>query len=173
MLYPREQTPPFEADLYSGGRWRLSEQSPRNFTMIVVYRGVHCPICKSYVTALNEQVAEFEALGVAPFIVSSDSRERAERATAEWDISQLPLGYGLDFKMGASWGLYISDKLREAEPPQFFEPGMFLIRPDQTLFYTSVQNMPFGRPEFGQLLAALNRVLEMNIPARGQIKLTE
>ncbi|TDJ71456.1 MAG: AhpC/TSA family protein, partial [Proteobacteria bacterium] len=34
MLKPRMNTPDLELDTLEGGKWRLSDQSPENFTMI-------------------------------------------------------------------------------------------------------------------------------------------
>ncbi len=171
MLYPRDPVPPFRSELVNGGSWDLAERTPTNFAMIVVYRSFHCPICKLHLTALNERAPELESLGLDILVTSADTRERAERAREEWGLTRLTIGHSLDFAMGHSWGLYISDKRSEAEPALFFEPGLFLVKPDLTLFYTSIQNMPFGRPEWGQLIMALNRILELDIPARGQVKL--
>ncbi len=171
MLYPRDPVPPFEAPSLDGGLWRLADQEPENFTMIVVYRSLHCVACKAYLKALNEQVSGFDAIGVEAFVVSADSRERAIQAKEEWDLHNLKMGYGLDLRMGHSWGLYISDRRNDAEPELFFEPGLFIIKRDGTLFYRSVQNLAFGRPEWGEVLMALNRFLELDIPARGQVKL--
>ena len=54
------------------------------------------------------------------------------------------------------------------EPALFSEPGVFIVRPDDTLYYGAVQTMPFARPHFDELLAALDFALEKNYPARGE-----
>ena len=43
MLVPRKPVPSLEFDTLGGGRWSLEAQVPRLFTMIVFYRGLHCP----------------------------------------------------------------------------------------------------------------------------------
>jgi len=50
----------------------------------------------------------------------------------------------------------------------FAEPGVFVIRPDQTLYYGSVQTMPFVRPSFRELVSALDFMIENDYPARGE-----
>lgn len=50
----------------------------------------------------------------------------------------------------------------------FAEPGVFLVRPDGTLFWGAVQTMPFARPLFSELLAAVDFVLAKDYPARGE-----
>ncbi|MCU0769463.1 MAG: hypothetical protein MUD07_08855 [Burkholderiaceae bacterium] len=50
----------------------------------------------------------------------------------------------------------------------FAEPGIFLIRPDRTLYFASVQTMPFARPHFADMLPAIDYVIKNDYPARGE-----
>ena len=50
----------------------------------------------------------------------------------------------------------------------FGEPGLFLIRPDHTVYYQAIQSMPFGRPSFRGMLGGIDFVLENDYPARGE-----
>ena len=45
------------------------------------------------------------------------------------------------------------------EPALFSEPGVFIVRPDGTLYYGAVQTMPFAGPHFDELLAAIDFAL--------------
>jgi hypothetical protein len=54
------------------------------------------------------------------------------------------------------------------EPPIFSEPGVFLIKPDLTIYYLSVQSMPFVRPNFGEMVQAVDYIIKNNYPARGE-----
>jgi hypothetical protein len=56
-----------------------------------------------------------------------------------------------------------------AEPPLFSEPGIFLVRPDRTLYFSSVQTMPFARPHLADILGALDFVIAEDYPARGEV----
>jgi hypothetical protein len=55
------------------------------------------------------------------------------------------------------------------EPALFAEPALFLIRADRTLYFASVQTMPFARPRFADVLSALDFVIANNYPARGEV----
>jgi hypothetical protein len=46
----------------------------------------------------------------------------------------------------------------------FSEPGLFLVRPDRTLYIDSVQAMPFARAHFTDILTALDYVVAKNYP---------
>jgi peroxiredoxin len=170
---PRQPVPPLSAALSGGGRFDLSAETPKNFVLVVFYRGLHCPICRRYLTDLDSKVEEFEMRGVSVIAVSTDNAERAERTTTEWGLKHLRIGYGLSLRMARAWGLYISTsrgKTAEGfeEPVLFPEPGIFLVRPDGTLYYSSVQTLPFSRPHFDDILAAIDYVIERNYPARGE-----
>lgn len=45
--------------------------------VLVVYRGAHCPICKSYLKTLNEVQNDFADARVTVYALSADPRERA------------------------------------------------------------------------------------------------
>ena len=51
----------------------------------------------------------------------------------------------------------------------FVEPALFLVRPDRTLYYASVQSMPFGRPCFEEMLSGIEKAVAKDYPARGEI----
>ena len=44
----------------------------------------------------------------------------------------------------------------------------FLIKPDQTIYYLSVQSMPFVRPNFSEMLQAVDYIIKNDYPARGE-----
>ena len=43
-----------------------------------------------------------------------------------------------------------------------------VIRPDNTVYYLSVQSMPFVRPNFAEMVQALDFVIKNDYPARGE-----
>lgn len=173
-LKPRKPVPTLEFDTVGGGRWSLAAQTPRSFTMVVFYRGLHCPVCRKYTAELNAMLPDFERRGVAPVIASTDSRERAEETKSKWGLSALTVGYGVSIGTARQWGLYISSgrgttSAGVEEPAQFAEPGLFLVKPDGTLYWASVSSMPFARPHFGEIAQAIDFALAKNYPARGEL----
>ena len=59
MLTPGQSVPDLDLELTIGARFQLSKQSPENFTMLVFYRGKHCPICKRYLEELGGKLDKF------------------------------------------------------------------------------------------------------------------
>jgi peroxiredoxin len=173
-LMPRQSVPELVVDLVGGGAWRLSEQRPRNLSLIVFYRGRHCPQCQKQLTDLNRKMDDFALRGVDAIAISTDWRDRAEDAKAAWGLDRVPVGHGLSIQGARRWGLFISTSRGKTstgfdEPPLFSEPGIFLVRPDGTLYASIVQTMPFVRLHFTELLPAIDSILEKNYPARGEV----
>ncbi len=173
-LMPRQPVPALDVPLVGGGSWSLAGQTPENFTLISFYRGLHCPICSKYLGDLNRKLDAFAERGVTAIAISSDGEDRAREAKEKWQLDRLPVGYGLELDKAREWGLYISSSRGKTSagievPALFNEPGLFLVRPDGTLYFGSVQTMPFARPGFGEVLQALDFVLKADYPARGEV----
>lgn len=166
-LKPNQIVPDLSLPVVGGGTFELSGQSPENFTMVVFYRGLHCPICSTYVADLDKKLDQFQEKGVNAVAVSTDTGERAAQSKKDWGIDRLPIAYDMPVEAGREWGLYASKSIKPEEPDMFLEPGLFLIRPDRTLYAGSVQTMPFARPHWDDLLGAVGFVLENEYPARG------
>lgn len=172
-IIPRTKTPDLEFETVGGGTWRLADRKPKNFTMIVAYRGLHCPICKNYLRDLDRMADDFTARGVDIVVVSSDEKARAEEAVKSWELENLTVGYGLPIDKAREWGLFVSTSRGKTsagieEPPHFNEPGLFLVRPDQTLYASNIVTMPFTRPRFADVLGAIGTIIERDYPARGE-----
>ena len=173
MLKPRKPVPALEFDTVGGARWSLAAQKPQNFTMVVFYRGFHCPVCRRYTSELNGMIGEFDKRGVSTVITSTDSRERAAEAKEKWGLPILTVGYGISIEKAREWGLYISTSRGVTsagveEPPLFAEPGLFLVKPDGTLYWGNVSTMPFARPQFNDIAGAIDFAVAKNYPARGE-----
>ena len=168
MLTPGQPVPDLDLELTIDARFQLSKQKPENFLMLVFYRGKHCPICKSYLEELGGKLEKFTELGVTPFAISMDSRERALVSHEEWATHDLPLAFGLSEEQAREWGLFLSEKRPDSDEPELFsEPGLFLVKPDGTLYFEEVQSGPFARPPLDEMLSAIQFVLENDYPVRG------
>ncbi len=167
-LKPRRPVPDLKLPLVGGGEFDLRAHAPQAFSLLVFYRGLHCPICRRYLTELHEKLPQFEALGVKPIAISSDTRERAEQSVAEWGLNRLRVAWGLPIAQARDWGLYISTAVRPTDPPLFNEPGFALVRPDMTLQYIALGNSPWGRPPIAEMLTAVDSFIKNNVPPRGE-----
>lgn len=172
-LMPRTPVPALNVPLTAGGRFVLGAKPGEHFDLIVFYRGLHCPICAKYLMELERLTPEFNQRGVQVLAISSDNQERAVAMAEKVHATALQFGYGLTLPSARQWGLYLSASRGKTsigleEPALFSEPGVFLVRPDGTLYYGAVQTMPFARPQFQDLLGAIDFVIANDYPARGE-----
>ncbi|MBR9651204.1 peroxiredoxin-like family protein [Thalassovita aquimarina] len=173
MLIPRQKTPNLTLPTLDHGRFDLATEQSERGTLICFYRGLHCPICANYLKELEKRVSEFAERGVNCIAVSSDGEDRTRAMAEKIGATSLRFGYDLPLSVARDWGLYISTSRGKTsigieEPALFSEPGLFMITPEQTLYYGSVQTMPFVRPHFAELVGALDFAIANDYPARGE-----
>lgn len=173
VLKPRQAVPSLEVATLKGP-WSLSAQTPEHFTMLVFYRGVHCPLCSKYLQELDKLAADFEQAGVTVLALSSDDKERAQQSSDDWNLQNVNLAYDVSVEQARAWGLHRSagkgkTSVGIEEPAEFSEPGLFLIRADETLYWSQISTMPFARPHFKEILGALGFVVANDYPARGEL----
>ncbi|MGB3798130.1 MAG: peroxiredoxin-like family protein [Alteraurantiacibacter sp.] len=170
MLKPGTTAPDLDLPLTIDARFVLSDQTPANFTMLVFYRGKHCPICKNYLEELGGRLSDFTDRGINVFAISMDSEERAMVSDSEWETHDLPLAHDLSEQQARGWGLYISEKREGSEEPEMFsEPGLFLLRPDRSIFFAVTQSAPFTRPSLDELLKGIDFAIDKDYPTRGTL----
>jgi peroxiredoxin len=168
-LIPTQSVPDFTVPMTDGGQFQLSQRAGDNFTLLLFYRGLHCPICKGQLRDLQKKLNDFAERGVTCVAISMDDQKRAEQSASNWGIDELMLGYGLTEATARELGLYLSaGRPDSSEPDLFSEPALFLVRPDQTLYFASVQSMPFTRPPLDQLMMGIDYALANDYPARGE-----
>ena len=172
-LLPRKLVPGLAVPTTDGAEFILSANPAEKFDLVVFYRGLHCPICAKYLIELERLAPEFQKRGVNLIAISSDNVARGKTMAEKVSASAVKFGYGLGLQTARSWGLYISagrgvTSIGIEEPALFSEPGVFLIKPDGTLYYGSTQTMPFARPQFQDLLGAIDFAIAKDYPARGE-----
>jgi len=173
MLLPRQKTPDLSVPTLDHGQFDLSSAAEERGTVICFYRGLHCPICATYLTEFQKRAADFAERGVGTIAISSDGEDRARQMADKIGATTLRFGYDLSLSKAKEWGLYISTSRGKTsigieEPALFSEPGLFMVTPDQSLYYGSVQTMPFVRPHFSELVGALDFAIKNSYPARGE-----
>jgi len=173
MLIPRQKVPDLKLPTLSHGAFDLANDGSERGTVICFYRGLHCPICTNYLTEFEKRTSEFAERGVNTIAISTDGEDRTRQMVEKINAQHLRFAYDLSLSKAREWGLYISTSRGKTsigieEPALFAEPGLFMVTPDQTLYYGSVQTMPFVRPHFSELVSALDFAIEKNYPARGE-----
>ncbi|MEO1489233.1 MAG: redoxin domain-containing protein, partial [Pseudomonadota bacterium] len=95
MIQPGQTVPSLSLPLTNGAHYDLAKQRPENFTLIVFYRGLHCPVCRAQLRDLSTKLEEFTKRGVNVVAVSMDEQERAMQVHEKWSTGDVPLAYAL------------------------------------------------------------------------------
>lgn len=165
---PRQPAPELTVRLLAGGEYRLAGRQPDLFTMVVFFRGLHCPVCQAQLRELDRRLEELTEKGIEVIAISGETRERTQQLRDEWNLAHLPLAHGLTEEQMRAWGLFVSRAITEGEPELFNEPGLLLISPDDTVYYESILSMPVGRPRLDDLLGGIDFWTANDYPARGE-----
>jgi len=158
--------PSFTATRLDGSSMTF-EGSNGQWFLLVVYRGKHCGRCKKYLNKLESMQSQWREAGFDILAVSADPIEKAKSDVDEF-------GWTFDIACGLSepdmhkLGLYVSNPLTPDETDRrFAEPGVFCIRPDNTVQIAAISNGPSARPDLEELLDGMEFTIEHGKPARG------
>ena len=141
----------------------------KNWTLLIVYRGNHCPRCKKYLNVLNNMRCDWNNAGFDIVVVSADSSKKALADLTEfgWGFN---LCYGLTEEQMATLGVYVTDPLSPEEADgRFAEPGTFILREDGSQIIVSLSNGPAVRPELTELLDGMIFNKNNDRPHRGTV----
>ena len=168
-LTPGQPFPSIDLPCVGGGRIDNASFTAPAFTILNVYRGLHCPRCRRQMEDFAAHRAVFAENGLEVVSISTDSLDRAEKAVADWALGDMRVGYDLSIADARALGLYISETIREAEPALFAEAAIFFIRPDGTFWGAAVNSFPFLRPTAEMILDAADVAATRNYPPRGNV----
>jgi len=169
-VIPGDTIPAIDARLAGGGKWTLAGEKADKLALLAFYRGIFCPICRSWVADLDRLVPEFEKRGVSVIALSCDRKEGAEKAVKDWDLKKLRVGYKLDVEDARRAGLYISEgrginpATGQKEPMLFAEPALLLVRPEGELYAAWIQSTPYARVHIAEILTAVDNFVAKNLP---------
>ena len=167
MLLPRKPVPALTLPTLGGDTFSLARDMSERGIVVCFYRGLHYPLCAAYLKELERLTPAFAERGIKTIAISSDGEERGQGMADKISASALTIAYDMPLNQARDWGLFISTS-RGKTSIGIEEPGLFLVNPDQTLYYASVQTMPFVRPHFSELLSAVDFAIEKAYPARGE-----
>ena len=179
-VYPAEQAPALELTTISGEKINLADAAKdQDFTVVVFFRGVFCPICKMQLQDIEENFEKLAENNMKVIAVSMDSKDNliefvkdvaTNMGRSDSNDIKTTIAYGLPEKQAREWGLYISEGRKGTrEPAVFSEAGLFVIKPDNSVFMAQTQSAPFTRPSTDQLIFGLSYAKAHNYPARGTL----
>lgn len=153
----------------STGGGELKIAATPGWCVLVVYRGKHCPRCKTYLKTLDAMLDDFTAAGISVAALSADPEEKAKASVSEngW---RFPVAFGMTMEQMRALGLYISEPRSPQETDRpFAEPGLFVINPDNNAQVVDVSNASYARPDLATLLDGIKFAIEKRLPVRGTL----
>ncbi|NQW00063.1 MAG: redoxin domain-containing protein [Rhodospirillales bacterium] len=168
-LKPGQPLPRITLDMVDGGDLELGLATGQ-WQMLVVYRGRHCPRCKTYLSKLDRMQDAFAERGVRVVIASADPLVKAQADVAEFGWT-LPCAYGLSEADMAALGLYISDPSSPQETDRrFAEPGLYVTNAEDQLHVVGLSNAASCRPDLDVVLDGIRGIQTKNLPVRGTVQ---
>jgi peroxiredoxin len=153
-----------------GGTLTLSDRkSQDSWKLIIIYRGLHCPICADYLQTLQGLKEQLGELNVEVVVASADPLEKAKKQFEDY-APFFSVGYELSIEQMEALGLYISSPRspKETDRP-FAEPGMFIMNEKEELHIIDISNAPFARPDLESVVRGIKFVRDPKneYPVRG------
>ena len=160
--------PAITLPLVTGGEVTLgTPQETGQWQVVIVYRGLHCPLCNKYLKRLEELREGFAAANAELIAVSGDPLEKAQMIVEKHNL-EFPVAYGLRVEQMRELGLYISDPRSPEETDRpFAEPATFALNGEGKLHLIEISNTPFNRADLAELLDTVEWVQENDYPIRG------
>ena len=104
MLVPRQKTPNLSVPTLDQGPFDLSSETSQRGTVLCFYRGLHCPLCATYLKEFQALVKAFSERGIGTIAISSDGQERTEQMAQKIGVDGLRFGYDLPLSIARDWG---------------------------------------------------------------------
>lgn len=101
--------------------------------------------------AIQEKLAEFQKENAQVLAVSTDTPENSRKLVGKHNLD-FPVLAGLSREIAEAYGLFYNEEKGHAEP------AVFILLPDGTVAYASLQSGPLGRPGNEDLLRILGRI---------------
>ncbi len=165
-IKPADKFPNIEFKLVGGGVRKLQNRQGK-WALLIVYRGHHCPRCKSYVAKLQTLAPAYTERGVELLLASMDPENVAQRTIDENDWN-LPVAHSMTEEQCRQLSLYITDHEEGYElTGRYAEPGMFLVNSDGNVQSLERSNSPSLRPDLDVVLDGIIGTQDRGLPIRG------
>ena len=168
-VIPGDTMPAIDARLVGGGRWALAREKSEKLSLLAFYRGVFCPVCRTWLAELDRLVPQFEKRGVSVIALTCEKKDAAEKAVKDWGLKNLRVGHSVAPDDARQAGLYISEgrslypAAGQKEPMLFTEPAVLLVRPEGELYAAWIQSTPYARPRLAEILTAVDNFVARNL----------
>ena len=159
--------PQITVSLIDGNKFTTGTNT--GWQIVYIYRGKHCPLCRQFLTELNESLDQLTEMGVDFVAVSADSSEQAleQSSTEKWKFK---VGYGLAPEDMQTLGVYVTEPLSNEDVHHVFaEPAFYIINPERNMHVISLTTAPIIRADVKSLIIGLKFTIKNDIGPRGTV----
>ncbi len=146
-----DKAPDFTITDLEGKQHRLYDYLKGQKTVLLFFRGEWCPICNLQLHSLQDKLADFQKENTQIVAVSTDTPENSQNLVKNHNLC-FPVLADLGREAAEAYDLYFN------EEKGYAEPAVFILRPDGTVAYASLQSGPLGRPSTDDLLRIVGRI---------------
>lgn len=169
IIKPGDAFPAIEFKMVGGGTRQLNNNKNR-WTLLISYRGDHCPRCKTYIAKLHQLAPGYADREVDIYLASMDPEAIAQRTISENNWT-LPVAHSLSTDEARQLSLYLTPHEEGSElSGPYSEAGMFLINPEGLTQVLERSNSPSVRPDLEVVLDGIIGTQDRNLPIRGLYK---
>ncbi len=161
-LMPGTRLPEMTLPLLNGGTFSPGCQEGK-WELFIIYRGTHCPRCKTYLNKLEALKSDFEDAGVSIVIATADPQEKAQGDVDEFGWT-MPVAYDLSLSDIKALGLYMS---QHDDGRYFAEPGLFVTNPKLEIQVMGIGNAASCRPDLDVILDGIKGIQSRGLPIFG------
>ncbi len=167
QLKPGMPAPALSFKTLTGDYWNIKNTEPTGLDLIAVYRGLFCPYCRGFISALASQRESLGRLGITPIAVSMDDESKARQTKKEWNLGDMTLGYDVGIDDVRAWNIFLTTREQAGQMVTFCEPALLMVNPQKQIYAMILQSIPSGRPDLQNLLEGLEFLAKQGFPIRG------
>lgn len=159
-LLPGDQFPSLTLDGIDGSPVRVGQHGA--WTLLLVYRGAHCSICKKFFHDVEKYRQAWKNLGIETIAACSDSASQVKTFLGEAGY-QGPGAGGLTIGQMRELGVWITDVDQSGLSHGHPEPALFFIDPEGRVAAAQLATIAFFRPDLATLDMGLKFLVGRNI----------
>ncbi len=93
-IIPGKKAPFLQLDTIEGLVWSTDDHLNKKNSMIIFYRGLHCPVCSAFLKQIDNQLLDYKKSNTEVIAISMDDKDKALKAKSSWSIDNLSIAYG-------------------------------------------------------------------------------
>ncbi len=156
MLKNGQTFPTMTVAKVGGGTIHLPGDLAGSWSVVLIYRGAWCPLCREQLEEYEARRAELDGLGVKFVAFSVDDEATTSKLAADLHLS-FPMGFGADAdQVVATLGAAVNAE------PHYVQPTDFILTPDGSVVNAMYSTNAMGRITAGEVIRMVSFINSQN-----------